>query len=50
MGFCADISLLSAGQDHQLELELPRWLKPGRFQGIFFENVETEYTSEVVHQ
>ena len=30
--------------EHRLELEVPTGLKPGQFQGVFFENVETEYT------
>ncbi|MBZ5586604.1 MAG: hypothetical protein LAQ30_31340, partial [Acidobacteriia bacterium] len=47
VGFYADVSLLEADRDHKLELELPLGLKPGQFQGIFFENVETEYTQEI---
>ena len=43
VGFYADVSLLSADREHRIELELPR-LKPGQFQGVFFENVEPEYT------
>jgi hypothetical protein len=48
-GFYADVSLLTADQDHKLVLELPRSLKPGQFQGVFFENIETEYTSALLH-
>jgi hypothetical protein len=44
VGFYADVSKLAPGREHTLELELPRNLKPGQFQGVFFENVETEYT------
>ena len=47
-GFYADVSALAAGQEHKLELELPQGLKPGQFQGVFFENVEPEYTSQIV--
>ncbi len=48
VGFYADISKLAADADHSLELQLPSGLKPGQFQGVFIENVETEYTSEIV--
>ncbi len=47
-GFYADISKLAADVNHTLELEVPHSLEPGRFQGVFFENVETEYTSGIV--
>ena len=47
VGFYADVSALAPGQEHQLQLELPRSLQPGQFQGVFFENVETEYTSKI---
>ena len=43
VGFYADLSLIAADREHTLELELPR-LRPGQLQGVFFENVETEYT------
>ncbi len=46
VGFYADLSLLAADREHTLELELPR-LRPGQLQGVFFENVETEYTDVV---
>ena len=46
VGFYADLSLLSADGEHSIELELPL-LKPGQFQGAFFENVETEYTEAI---
>lgn len=46
VGFYADVSLLSADQAHTVELRLPP-LAPGQFQGLFFENVETEYTSAI---
>jgi hypothetical protein len=44
VGFYADISQLSPDADHRLELDLPSGLKPGQYQGVFVENVETEYT------
>jgi hypothetical protein len=46
VGFYADLSLLGADAEHSIELELPP-LKPGQFQGAFFENVETEYTEAI---
>jgi hypothetical protein len=47
VGFYADVSLLAADRSHNLELELPASLKKGQFQGVFFENVETEYTADI---
>jgi hypothetical protein len=44
-GFYADLSDLAADTPHQLEVSLPAGLKPGQFQGLFLENVETEYTT-----
>ena len=29
---------------------LPEGLQPGQFQGVFFENVEAEFTSEISEQ
>jgi hypothetical protein len=46
VGFYADVSLVAADREHHLELALPA-LKPGQFQGVFFQNVETEYTDVV---
>jgi hypothetical protein len=43
-GFYADVSAIAPDKEHKLELVLPTGLKPGQYQGIFFENVETEYT------
>lgn len=43
VGFYADVSRLAPDKEHQLELELPQ-LAPGQFQGVFFDNVETEFT------
>jgi len=46
VGFYADISELKADTEYQVELILPA-LKPGQFQGLFFENIEAEYTSNI---
>jgi hypothetical protein len=46
VGFYADVSSLAADVEHSVELSLPR-LRAGQFQGLFFENVETEYTQQV---
>jgi hypothetical protein len=46
-GFYADVSSLEAGKTYQAELSLPR-MEAGNFQGLFFENVETEYTDGLV--
>jgi hypothetical protein len=44
VGFYADVSELAPNVEHRLELEVPAGLKAGQFQGVFFENVETEYS------
>jgi hypothetical protein len=46
VGFYADLSMLEADREYRFELELPK-LEPGRLQGVFFENVETEYTDRI---
>jgi hypothetical protein len=46
VGFYADLSLLSPDREYEVELELPE-LKPGQFQGLFFHNVEPDYTSTI---
>jgi hypothetical protein len=46
VGFYADVSLLEADREYRFELDLPP-LEPGRYQGLFVENVETEYTEQV---
>jgi hypothetical protein len=46
VGFYADVSGLAPGVEHRIELVLPP-LKPGQFQGLFFENVETQYTDSL---
>lgn len=47
LGFYADISSLKPGENYNVELKLPV-LKKGQFQGLFFENIETEYTDEIM--
>lgn len=47
VGFYADVSHLEPDRAHAVELDLPS-LRPGQFQGLFFENVETAYTDRVV--
>jgi hypothetical protein len=45
LGFYADVSRLTPDTQHEVELTLPA-LRPGQFQGLFFENVEAELTAE----
>ena len=49
LGSYADISSVEPGKEHVLEVVLPP-LPAGRVQGIFFENVEPEYTRVVMQQ
>jgi len=46
VGFYADVSQLEPDRPHRFELEVPA-MRPGQFRGLFFENVEPEYTSVV---
>jgi hypothetical protein len=46
VGFYADLSLLSPDREYWIELDLPA-LRPGQLQGVFFENVEPEYTDRI---
>jgi hypothetical protein len=46
VGFYADLSMLDADRAYSFELILPQ-LEPGRLQGVFFDNVETEYTTRL---
>jgi len=46
VGFYADVSRLVPNRLHRFELEVPA-VRPGQFRGLFFENVEPEYTSVV---
>ena len=45
-GFYADLSTLAPDVEHRVELRLPA-LPPGKFQGLFFENVEPERTGAI---
>jgi hypothetical protein len=47
VGFYADLSMLAPDTPHRFELDLPT-LKPGQLQGVYFENIEPEYTSNIV--
>lgn len=46
VGFYADLSLVAADREHTLELNLPQ-LRSGQWQGVFFDNVETELTANI---
>jgi hypothetical protein len=46
VGWYADLSAIDSDRPHSIRLTLPT-LEPGRFQGLFFENVEDEYTDEL---
>jgi hypothetical protein len=46
VGWYADVSTISVDQPHTIHLTLPK-LEPGRLQGLFFDNVEDEYTEEL---
>ena len=46
-GFYADVSSLKPDTRYDVEVTLPDNLRPGQFQGLFFENVEAEFTSEI---
>jgi hypothetical protein len=47
VGFYVDMSHVTPDATHTIRLTLPK-LDPGRFQGVFFDNVETEYTDQLV--
>lgn len=49
-GFYADVSQLEPATPYQVEVTLPDTLQPGQFQGLFFENVEAEFTEEIQSQ
>jgi len=46
-GFYADVSGLKPDTRYEAEVTLPDNLLPGQFQGLFFENVEAEFTTEI---
>lgn len=47
LGSYIDLSSLEPGHEHVVEIKLPP-LSAGRFQGLFFENIEPEYTRAIV--
>ncbi len=47
VGFYAEVTTLKPDTPYQVELQLPDDLAPGQFQGLYFDNVETEYTEKV---
>ena len=47
IGHYADLSRLRPDAPCDIEVMLPT-LEPGRFEGVFFENVETEYTRRIL--
>jgi hypothetical protein len=46
VGFYADVSLLDPDRTYTFDLELPM-LEPAQFRGVFFENIEPEYTTSI---
>jgi len=46
VGFYADVSDLKPGKKYEMQFSLPK-LRPGQFQGLFFENIETEFTGQI---
>jgi hypothetical protein len=46
LGWYADISALEAEKEHILEVVVPP-MAAGRFQGLFFENIEPEFTQSI---
>jgi len=49
MGMYAEITDLAPDVKHAIKITLPDGLKPGQFQGLFFEHVENEFTTELAH-
>ncbi len=47
LGHYADVSRIRPDSPIDIEVTLPT-LEPGRFQGVFFENVEAEYTRRIM--
>lgn len=47
MGIYTDVSHLTPDVEHRIRVTLPAGLRPGQFQGLFFDHVENEYTSEI---
>ena len=49
LGEYANVSWLKPGKAYSIEVTLPE-LEAGRFQGLFLENIESEYTDKIVKQ
>jgi hypothetical protein len=47
MGFYAEVTALTPDTRYQVDVTLPDNLKPGQFQGLYFDNVEPEYTNRI---
>ncbi len=47
VGFYADVSSLAPDKEYQVRLTLPK-LRTGQFMGLVFDNVETQYTDEII--
>ena len=47
LGHYADVSRIRPDSPIDIEVSLPT-LAPGRFEGVFFENVEPEYTQRIM--
>ncbi len=47
-GFYADVSHLKPDTRYAVEVTLPAGLQAGQFQGLFFENVEAEFTADMM--
>ncbi len=47
MGMYADVSNLAPDVPHRVVVTLPEGLKPGQFQGLFFEHVEDQFTGQI---
>ena len=46
VGFYADVSRIEPNAMHTIQVSLPK-IGAGRFQGVFFDNVEAEYTEQL---
>lgn len=46
VGFYFDCSSLEPGKTYHVDLQLPH-MKPGQFQGLFFDNIVTDYTKKI---
>ena len=49
MGMYVDISNLQPEREYRVKVALPKGLRPGQFQGLFFEHVENEFTKELAN-